>query len=128
MVGSRFNLERKVCIVIDRSRLPSAMPLTLALDDEGAAFPAIDFVNQVSPVTPDMDQDMCDSSLLFLEEARVKTRFGCSTGILTLGKGSRFDCMRRHTVGNHVPDVAADDDSGRRDGRRPVHGQRRPAR
>ena len=57
MVGSRFNLERKVSIVIDRSHLPSAM----ALDDEGAAFPAIDFVNQVSPVTPDMDRDICDS-------------------------------------------------------------------
>jgi subtilisin family serine protease len=100
VVGSRFNLERKVSIVIDRSRLPSAMPLTLALDDEGAAFPAIDFVNQSAPVAPDMEQEMCDSSLLFLEETRVKTRFGCCTGILTLGKGSRFDCIRKHTVGN----------------------------
>jgi hypothetical protein len=36
----------------------------MALDDEGAAFPGIDFVNQLSPVTSDMDRDMCNSSLL----------------------------------------------------------------
>jgi subtilisin family serine protease len=103
VVGSRFNLERKVSIVIDRSRLPSAMPLTLALDDDGRAFPAVDFANQVSPAPQqgqELDEGMCDSSLVFLEETKVKTSFGCCKGVLTLGKGSRFDCVKKSTLGN----------------------------
>ncbi|MGO4376646.1 S8 family serine peptidase [Pseudoduganella sp. RAF19] len=103
VVASRYNLERKVSIVIDRSRLPVAMPLTLSLDEDGAAFPAVDFANQAAPTPgPDqeMDETMCENSLIFLQDTKVKTRFGCCCGILTLNKGSRFDCIPKHTLGN----------------------------
>ena len=36
-------------LVIDRSHLPETMPLTLSLDEDGSAFPAIDFDNQSDP-------------------------------------------------------------------------------
>jgi hypothetical protein len=36
---------------------------------------------------------------VFLDQVRVQTRFGCCAGILTLAKGSRFDCAATTTVG-----------------------------
>jgi hypothetical protein len=89
-------------LVIDRSHLPPAMPLTLSLDEDGAAFPAIDFGNQSDPMpghTHGEEDMMKDCGLVFLDETRVKTRFGCCCGILTLAKGSHFDCLPRRTLG-----------------------------
>ncbi|UGQ44858.1 S8 family serine peptidase [Massilia endophytica] len=98
VMGNRYNLERRMSLLVDRSRLPAAMPLTLSLDEEGREFPAVDFNNQILP--DDQGDSMCDNALVFLEETRIKTRFGCCTGILTLGKDSRFDCATRHKLGN----------------------------
>ena len=99
IMGNRFNMERRMSLMVDRSRLPAGMPLTLSLDDEGALFPTVDFGNQVQP-GQQQDDATCDSGLIFLEETKVKTRFGCCSGILTLGKNSRFDCATRHKLGN----------------------------
>jgi hypothetical protein len=79
------------------------MPLTLSLDEDGAAFPAIDFENQSDPVPGHThgEEDMKnDCGLVFLDDTRVKTRFACCCGILTLAKGSRFDCLPRRTLGD----------------------------
>jgi subtilisin family serine protease len=103
VAGSRFNRETRMTLVIDRSHLPPDMPLTLSLDEDGAAFPAIDFGNQSDPMpghTHGEEDLMKDCGLVFLQETRVKTRFGCCCGILTLAKGSHFDCLPRHTLGN----------------------------
>jgi hypothetical protein len=103
VMGSRFNREKRMSLVIDRSHLPAGMPLTLSLDEDGAAFPAIDFANQVDPMpTPTQGQDDMrkDCGLVFLQDTRVMTRFGCCCGILTLSKGSHFDCLPAHTLGN----------------------------
>lgn len=105
VAGSRFNRETHMTLVIDRSHLPRDMPLTLSLDEDGAAFPALDFANQVDPA-PDQghghgEEEMGkDCGLVFLHDTKVKTRFGCCCGILTLNKGSRFDCLPRRTLGN----------------------------
>lgn len=104
VAGSRYNRETRMTLLIDRSHLPAAMPLTLSLDEDGSAFPAIDFANQVDPQpdqgAPGPDEMDKDCGLVFLEDARVKTRFACCCGILTLAKGSRFDCMPSHKLGN----------------------------
>jgi hypothetical protein len=107
-------------LMIDRSHLPEAMPLTLSLDEDGAAFPAIDFNNQADllPGQNHGDEDMKkDCGLVFLEDTRVKTRFACCCGILTLAKGSHFDCLPRRTLGNVTVEGG---DVVLRDGRRYV--------
>jgi subtilisin family serine protease len=98
IAGSLYNTERLMSIVIDRSRLPKAMPLLLALDDDGSAFPLVDF--EIQPTNQDEHKDDCgDDGLFFLERARVRTRLGCCTGVLTLEKGSRFDCLKVNKLG-----------------------------
>lgn len=97
VAGNRYNLETRMTLQIDRSRLPAAMPLTLSLDEPGTAFPAIDFANQAGPGG---DTDEACDNLVFLHETKVKTRFGCCNGILTLGKGSTFACNKLHKVGD----------------------------
>lgn len=98
IAGSLYNAERIMSIMIDRSRLPKTMPLLLALDDDGSAFPLVNFETQLSGGNQNTD-DCCDDGLVFLERTRVKTRLGCSTGVLTLGKGSRFDCLKVNKLG-----------------------------
>ena len=103
VMASRFNRETRMTLMIDRSHLPAGMPLTLSLDEDGAAFPAIDFANQVDPMpspTHGEDEMKKDCGLVFLQDTRVMTRFGCCCGILTLAKGSHFDCMPTRTLGN----------------------------
>jgi len=103
VAGSRYNRETRMTLVIDRSHLPEAMPLTLSLDEDGAAFPAIDFDNQSDPMpgqTHGDDGMNKDCGLVFLQDTRVKTRFACCCGILTLAKGSHFDCLPHRTLGN----------------------------
>ena len=99
IAGSRYNAERSMTLVIDRSRLPQGTPLLLSLDDDGSAFPLIDFVPpQRDP--DDVIEDGCGaSSLVFLEPTRIQTRLGCSSGIMTLARGSRFDCAPVTTPG-----------------------------
>jgi subtilisin family serine protease len=98
IAGSLYNADRLMSIVVDRSRLPKAMPLLLALDDDGSAFPLVDFGTQPTNVT-EHDDDGGDDGLVFLERTRVKTRLGCCAGVLTLEKGSRFDCMKANRLG-----------------------------
>jgi len=103
VAGSRYNRETRMTLVIDRSHLPEAMPLTLSLDEDGAAFPAIDFDNQSDPMPDHSHGDEGlnkDCGLVFLQDTRVKTRFACCCGILTLAKGSHFDCLPHRTLGN----------------------------
>lgn len=98
IAGSLYNAERIMSITIDRSRLPKAMPLLLALDDDGSAFPLVNFDTQPSSENQNTD-DCCDDGLVFLERTRVNTRLGCCMGVLTLEKGSRFDCLKVNKLG-----------------------------
>ncbi|NTV06408.1 MAG: S8 family serine peptidase [Chlorobiaceae bacterium] len=94
IAGSLYNAERIMSIMIDRSRLPKAMPLLLALDDDGSAFPLVNFETQPSGSENQNKDECCDDGMVFLERTRVKTRLGCCTGTLTLEKGSRFECLK----------------------------------
>lgn len=46
------------------------------------------------------DEESCDKSLVFLERTKVRTRLGCCMGVLTVEKGSRFDCPPKTKLGN----------------------------
>jgi len=98
IAGSLYNAERTMSIMIDRSRLPKAMPLLLALDDDGSAFPLVNFETQSSSENQNTN-DCSDDGLIFLERTRINTRLGCCTGVLTLEKGSRFDCLKVNKLG-----------------------------
>ncbi len=88
LAGNQLNAERVMEIVVDRSQLPKDMKLFLAIDDDGLAFPHVDLTpNDVMPA------DDCNKGIVYLERTKIKTTFGCCEGILTLEKGSRFDCL-----------------------------------
>ena len=101
IAGSLYNADRLMSIVIDRSRLPKTMPLLLALDDDGRAFPLVDFETGRTGEN-EQEGDCGDDGLVFLERARVRTRLGCCTGVLTLEKGSRFDCLEANELGKVI--------------------------
>lgn len=95
IAGSRYNLERSMTLVLDRSRLPAGMPLLLSVDDDGSAFPLVDFTppaRDPNNPRPEEEDGCASSAMVFLDTVRVQTRFGCCAGIWTLAKGSRFDC------------------------------------
>lgn len=92
IAGSRYNLERVMTLVIDRARLPAGMPLLLSIDDDGSAFPLVDFTP--APRQDNGGGEHClDAAVVFLERTRIQTRLGCCAGVMTLEKGSRFDCL-----------------------------------
>lgn len=101
IAGNRFNLERSMSLVVDRSRLPETMPLLLSLDDDGSAFPLLDYTPPVQqPGQQEEEEEGCGlSSMVFLQPTQVQTTLGCTSGILTLAKGSRFDCAGTNKVG-----------------------------
>ncbi len=100
IAGSRYNLETSMSLVVDRSRLPETMPLLLSLDDDGSAFPLVDFTAPVRDPNQPQEEEGCGAStMVFLQETQVQTALGCCTGVLTLAKGSRFDCAGTTRVG-----------------------------
>jgi hypothetical protein len=98
IAGNVYNAERRMSLVIDRSRLPAAMPLLLSLDDDGSAFPQVDFEHRPNDVEQ-VDDGCGDNALVFLETTRITTKLGCCPGVMTLQKGSRFDCNTVRKLG-----------------------------
>jgi len=101
LAGHALNRDRFLELVIDRSALPQAMPLLLDMDSENEWFPQVDVdAHRPDGPRPD-DEDDCGhgSGLLFLSRTQVRTRFGCCEGVLTLEKGSRFECAPSRRVG-----------------------------
>jgi hypothetical protein len=86
IAGSRFTSERTVELVIDRARIPQHARVLLSLDEDGSAFPRVDFRPQQKPGVLD------GAGSTFLDPVRVETSFGGCRGVLTLAAGSRFEC------------------------------------
>ena len=94
LAGHMLNAEATMQLVIDRSRLPKNALVRLALDEGNLHFPHVDLTPE--PTKP--DNGSC-SGMVFLERTRVKTRLGCCDGVLTIEKGSSFDCAPNTRVG-----------------------------
>jgi hypothetical protein len=102
LAGHVQNTDRFLELVINRSALPRTMPLMLALDRDTEYFPQVDVDAHVDTHDdrPGHDEGCgCDGGLVFLDRTRVRTRFGCCEGVLTLEKGSRFSCAPAKRVG-----------------------------
>jgi subtilisin family serine protease len=97
LAGHALNTDRFLELVINRTALPRAASLLLALDRDNVWFPHVD-VDAHVPIGGDGDHDGCGGGLVFLDRTRVRTRFGCCEGVLTLEKGSRFDCASKRRV------------------------------
>jgi subtilisin family serine protease len=94
LAGNRQNTERVMEVRVDRSRLPKDMRLLLALDDDTKAFPLVDLT------PPDFTHAADDNGgMIFLERTSIETTIGCCRGVLTLEKGSRFDCPPSVKIG-----------------------------
>jgi len=87
LAGNLRNAGRFIEILVDRSRLPKNMPLLLALEDDGRAFPLVDLRAAFKST------ERYEGGIVFLERTRIETMLGCCPGVLTLEKGSRFDCL-----------------------------------
>ncbi|MFT3979797.1 MAG: S8 family serine peptidase [Ferruginibacter sp.] len=112
VAGNLANMETTMFIEVDRSKVPSLSKVFLSLDDDGNAFPLVDFTNAGSKDDKKPSGDTCgckDDSLVFLNRTLIKTRFGCCDGLLTLEKGSvlEFSCTKeqmaiRNIKGGHL--------------------------
>lgn len=99
LAGNALNRDRFLELVVNRTALPRAATLLLDLDGPNVYFPQVD----VDAHVPDGGgggggHDGCGGGLVFLDRTRVRTRFGCCEGVLTLEKGSRFDCTDKRRV------------------------------
>ena len=94
LAGHVTNTQQLMDIVVNRSGLPKGAPVQLALDEDNDYFPQID-IDDTRGYDP---ADDC-GGLVFLDRTRVLTHFGCCHGVLTLEKGSRFDCVTKRRVG-----------------------------
>jgi hypothetical protein len=99
IAGNQHDAEPRMSIKIDRSGLPKDMPLELALDDDGSAFPLVNFETLPTNDNEQQNDDGGDNGLVFLERTRLKVRLDCGMGVLTVEKGSRFDCLKVNKLG-----------------------------
>jgi len=81
-------------ILVNRSRLPRAMPILLAVDDGNRTFSPSD----LQPATSSITQGEAD--ILFLERTRIEATLGGCRGVLTVEKGSRFSGSPTTRIGN----------------------------
>jgi subtilisin family serine protease len=82
VAGNHAIADRRLKLRIDRSKLPRGALARLSLDEDGRAFPRVDFTRRAEPTQ--------DHGVLLLDRTRIRTRLGCCEGILVLERGSRF--------------------------------------
>jgi hypothetical protein len=86
IAGNKQDDDSFMEIIINRSRLPKDVPLLLSLEDDGKAFPLVDF--SPPPFVPSEKR----GKFVFLEGTRIEIALACIHGVLTLEKGSSFEC------------------------------------
>mgnify|MGYP001014329895 CR=1 FL=1 len=94
VAGNVLNGDETLTVSIDRSKLPAAAEVLLSLDDDGSAFPLVDFTVGAGGIGR---PDPC-GGIEFLDRTRIRTKLGCCGGVLTLERGSRFDCGGRAQI------------------------------
>ena len=94
IAGHLKNNERFMDIVVENITKVPGVRMLLNLDDEGKAFPAIDFAD----VNKDLPGPGEENALVFSETTKVETNLGCCRGTLTIVKGSRFDCLHKRVL------------------------------
>lgn len=94
VAGHLKNRDQKMKIQIDRTKLPSGVQAFLSLDEDGTAFPEVDFQRPIPGIDDYPSDDcQCDEAMVFTNRTTIKTNFGCCDGILTLEKGSSLQLL-----------------------------------
>ena len=92
IAGHKKNLERTMQVLVDRSKLPKNVKLLLSIDDDGSEFRLVDFTPSVEVA----EKGRC-GQFVFLERTRIRVT-SCCNGILTLEKGSKFECAYKPSL------------------------------
>lgn len=92
IAGHKKNLERTMQVIVDRSKLPKNVKLLLSIDDDGSEFRLVDFTPSIEAA----EKDRC-GQFIFLERTRIRVT-SCCNGILTLEKGSKFECAYKPSL------------------------------
>lgn len=98
IAGNKSNKERKIYLEVDRTKLPENVKAYLSLDDDGAAFPKVEFKNiDYDSINNYSSEDsLCvHQKIVLLNRTRIKTNFGNCDGVLILEKGSTLQLLNR---------------------------------
>lgn len=102
IAGNRANLEDKFFLVVNRAKLPSGIKAYLSLDDDGSAFPQVQYEPKDSEKGEDVYRSRCkngEDKMVFLNRTQIKTKLGCCEGIMTLEKGSTLEfCCKKKKI------------------------------
>jgi subtilase family protein len=96
IAGNQHNNGRVMELVIDRSKIPDDLDVFLSIDDDYSAFPVL---NLNKPILYEQDSE---KRIVFLERTRLEMTLGCCRGIVTLEKGSSFDCKTSVNIENNT--------------------------
>jgi len=92
IAGSRFTEDRFIELLVDRSKAPKNAKVLLSLDEDGSAFPRVDFTPPRRGPVDEGGGWGNGGGTTFLDPVRIETSLGGCRGVLTLAAGSRFDC------------------------------------
>jgi hypothetical protein len=79
-------------LVVEKSKLPENVELLLSIEEDGKAFPRVDFGAATSKEN-DRSNDNAEN-IVFLDRAKIEMNLGGIRGVLTVEKGSRFDFQK----------------------------------
>ena len=97
IIGNKKNLERTLQVLVDRSKIPKNVKLLLSIDDDGSEFKLVDFTKSIN-----VEETNRSKQFVFLDRTRIRVT-SCCNGILTLEKGSKFECAHETSLQNvHV--------------------------
>jgi subtilisin family serine protease len=94
IIGHKKNFERTMQVLVDRTKLPKNVKLLLSIDDDGSEFKLVDFTPSVEVA----EKGRC-GQFVFLERTKIRVT-SCCNGILTLEKGSKFECAYKPSLEN----------------------------
>jgi hypothetical protein len=97
IAGNQQNNETVMELLIDRSKIPNDMDLFLSVDYDYSAFPLLNLKNK--PVLYEQDSE---KRIVFLERTRLEMTLDCCRGVVTLEKGSSFDCQTPVNIENNT--------------------------
>lgn len=84
--------EEMMELVVEKSKLPENVELLLSIEEDGKAFPRVDF-EAATYKENDRSEDNAEN-IVFLERAKIEMNLGGFRGVLTMEKGSRFDFQK----------------------------------
>ena len=93
MAANLQSSEEIMELVVEKSKLPQNVELLLSIEEDGKAFPRVDFRGAATSKENTRSNDNAEN-IVFLERAKIEMNFSAIQGVLTVEKGSRFDFQK----------------------------------